>query len=142
MSTMNTSHHPNDPEGNEREYAPLETQLSSYFGAQPDEPLPVDAFWSLLAPHLEMRAGAEQTSATVTDTVQPDRAVATRHIADDIAGAIPIAHPIPAPRPRRFAHVITNIAAIGRWLRYVWRPLPSSTLRGWALRGSEGRPSL
>jgi hypothetical protein len=110
---MNTSHNTHNTEGNEREYAPLEAQLSSYFGAQPDEPLPVDAFWHRLAPHLEMRVGAEHTSATVTDTVQTDRAVATRHIADDIAGAIPIAHPIPAPRPRRFAHVITNIAAIG-----------------------------
>ena len=34
---MNTSHNAHDPEGNEREYALLETQLSSYFGAQPDD---------------------------------------------------------------------------------------------------------
>ena len=133
---MNTSHNTHNTEGNERAYALLEAQLSSYFGAQPDEPLPVDAFWSLLAPHLEMRVGAEHTSATVTDTVQPDRAVATRHIADDIAGSQPIASaPAPARDASRMSLPTSPLSA--RWPRYVWRPLPSSTLRAWALRGSE-----
>ena len=106
---MNTSHNAHNTEENERAYALLETQLSSYFGAQPDEPLPVDAFWQRLAPQLEMRVGAEQTAAT--NGVQPDRAVAARHIADDAPVTWTV--PAPRPRPRRFARVGANIASIG-----------------------------
>ena len=138
MSTMNTSHNAHDPEGNEREYALLETQLSSYFGAQPDEPLRMDSFWRRLAPHLETRVGAEQAAATATDTVQPDRVVATRHIADDAL----VTRTVSAPRlrPRRLAHVITNIASIGAVVAICLAAFAVFHVAGLGAPGQRGTP--
>ncbi len=135
---MNTSHNAHDPEGNEREYALLETQLSSYFGAQPDEPLRMDSFWRRLAPHLETRVGAEQAAATATDTVQPDRVVATRHIADDAL----VTRTVSAPRlrPRRLAHVITNIASIGAVVALCLAAFAVFHVAGLGAPGQRGTP--
>jgi hypothetical protein len=121
MNTPNNSH--DDSEKNERAFAPLEQRLATFYGAQKEDSLALDAFWQRLAPRLDARDGQRHASTPVadaTDAIEPNHSLSTRHtrhISDDIVRSPSAPSRLPvspiSDHPSRVRRTVTNLVSVG-----------------------------